>query len=111
MATTTTTTPQISTARTLIAFGASCQFSGMVLGMFVPAMPFPRLGLGAHINIMSTGILSLGTGLILYQPNLVQMSSPLLQFVRWAFYSTVLGIGSETMNAWWGTNQFLSIVS
>jgi hydroxylaminobenzene mutase len=109
--TTTTTTTQITTARTLIAYGSSCQLTGMVLGMFVPAMPFPRLGLGAHINIMSTGILSLGTGLILYQPNLVQMSPRLCRLVTWGFFSSVLVIASETLNAWWGTNQFLSIVN
>jgi hypothetical protein len=83
----------------------------MLLGMFVPSMPYPRLGLGAHINIMSTGILSLGTGLILYQPNLVSLSSPHLQLVRWGFYSSVLVIGSEILNAWWGTKEFLSLVS
>jgi hypothetical protein len=110
MATTTTTT-QANTGRTLIAFGATCQLAGMVLGAFVPAMPFPRLGSAAHINFMLAGMLSLTTGFILYQPNLVQMSSPLLHLVTWASFSSVGVLGSETLNAWWGTNQFLSIVN
>jgi hypothetical protein len=86
----------------------------MALGMFVPSMPYPRLGLTAHINIMSTGILSLGTGLILYQqnPRLVSINSPLLlRGVRWGVYSSVALLGSEVLNAWWGTREFMSIVS
>ena len=77
----------------------------------MPAMPFPRLGLGAHINFMSTGIVSLTTGFILYQPNLVKISSGFLRLVMWGNLASVFVLGSETLNAWWGTNQFLSIVS
>jgi hypothetical protein len=106
-----TTVAQVNTARSLITFGAFSQFIGMVLGMFVPAMRFPRLGLGAHINIMSSGIISLTTGVILYQPNLVQMSSGFLRLVMWGIFSSAVVMGSETLNGWWGTNQFLTIVS
>lgn len=101
---------QPTTARTLVAFGAFSQFVGMVLGMFVPAMPFPRLGLTGHISWMTTGNLCLTTGLVLYQPNLVPISAPLLQYVKWAFFSGIIVMISETLNAFWGTNQFLTIV-
>lgn len=56
------------------------------------------------------GNFALTTGIILWQKDLVRISKPLLTFVRWAFLSGILVMLSESLNAFWGTNQFLAVV-
>lgn len=46
---------QTAVAKTLITYGAFCELAGMIFGMFIPQMPYPRLGLAGHNNWMLSG--------------------------------------------------------
>jgi hydroxylaminobenzene mutase len=84
--------------------------AGLLWGFVVPATPYPRLALGAHIQFVTNGLLIIVmAALLLSLPNKVgQVSANLMLLAAWLTWPMAL---SEAANAWWGTNQMLPIAA
>ncbi len=83
---------------------------GLVWGFVVPATPFPRLALTAHIQLVSNGLLFIVLAtLLLTLPH--QVGSKSLAVMQLAVGLTWVMALSEMANAWWGTNQMLPIAA
>jgi (hydroxyamino)benzene mutase len=83
---------------------------GLVWGMIVPATPFPRLALTAHIQLTGNGVMFLVAGLVILH----------LPFASGGWWVKVLVAGpwltwpvvlSEMANAWWGARDMLPIAA
>ncbi|HEX4796581.1 MAG TPA: hypothetical protein VH370_22510 [Humisphaera sp.] len=83
---------------------------GLVWGLIVPHTPYPRLALGAHIQLTGSGIMFLVAGLVIAHLNLGtgQFSRVILLAGPWITWPMAL---SEIANAWWGTSKMLPIVA
>jgi len=83
---------------------------GLMWGLAVPATAHPRLALGAHIQLITNGMLLmvLATALLTI-PNRVGPKSvfvmQLAAFLTWAMAL------SEVANSWWGTKQMLPLAA
>ena len=71
---------------------------GLVWGLVVPACPFPRLALVAHIQLTTNGIMYLVAGL----------SAKILIAGPWLTWLVML---SEMANGWWGARNMLPIAA
>lgn len=81
---------------------------GLVWGFFVPHTPFPRLALGAHIQLVANGLLLIIMAVLLMAlPHRVGPKSAGVMVMS-AWLTWAMGL-SEVCNAWWGTTQMLSI--
>ena len=84
--------------------------TGLVWGLIIPATPFPRLALVAHVQFESDGILIIVLALLLlvlpHQVGPKSLGAMLLTV--WLTWAMAL---SEVANAWWGTNQILPIAA
>ncbi|KAL7816707.1 hypothetical protein V8C26DRAFT_400322 [Trichoderma gracile] len=112
----------------LIRHGGGLVACGMLFGFLVPLVPYPRLGLTAHIQFGVQGCMVLVTGLILQSDPLGRFSGPgeeaprrmpqLADSLSWwqehAIYwgcTTIWAtMFAEVGNAWWGTRWTLPIV-
>jgi len=83
---------------------------GLVFGIIVPQTPYPRLALGAHIQLTGSGIMFLVAGLVIAHLNLGArgFSRFMLLATPWIIWPMAL---SEVANAWWGTSKMLAIVA
>ncbi|KAK9374809.1 uncharacterized protein V1513DRAFT_444453 [Lipomyces chichibuensis] len=106
-----TESKQSIAARLLLRSGVSLQLFGLVWGLIIPLTPFPKLGLTAHIQSMAQGTMVLGAGLLLEQPNLLNLSALELKIVSWGFCLVWASIAAQCFNAFWGTNQILPIAA
>src|SRR5580700_7153751 len=93
-------------SRSNLRQGAVYMLVGLVWGMVIPATPFPRLALTAHIQLTANGIMFLVAGLvILYLPMAkCRISEKLLVIGPWLTWPVML---SEMANAWWGARNML----
>jgi hydroxylaminobenzene mutase len=84
--------------------------AGLLWGFVVPATPYPRLALGAHIQFVTNGLLIIVmAALLLALPHKVgQFSANLMLLAAYLTWPMAL---SEAANAWWGTNQMLPIAA
>ncbi|HUO07341.1 MAG TPA: hypothetical protein VM008_03505 [Phycisphaerae bacterium] len=83
---------------------------GLLWGLVVPHTPYPRLALGAHIQLVLSGLLFLITALLLLKlPHRVGSKSLLI--ILTSVYLTWLMALSEVANAWWGTTHMLPIAA
>jgi len=83
---------------------------GLVWGLAVPATPYPRLALGAHIQLVTNGMLLmvLATALLAV-PNRVGSKSVMVMQLA-AFLTWAMAL-SEVANSWWGTKEMLPIAA
>lgn len=95
-------------SRRILIHGLMLVMAGLVWGFFVPLTPYPRLALGAHIQLVNNGLmLIVMAGLLLSLPHRVGPKS--IRVMVLAAWLTWLMALSEVGNAWWGTTQMLPI--
>lgn len=96
--------------RRILMQGLSMVLVGLLWGFIVPITPYPRLALGAHIQLESNGVLfSVLALLLLTLPNRVgPKSAGVMLLSAWLTWAMAL---SEMANAWWGTTQILPIAA
>ncbi|KAF2476008.1 uncharacterized protein BDR25DRAFT_212127 [Lindgomyces ingoldianus] len=102
--------------------------TGLWVGFIIPLTPFPRLALTAHIQFMVEGCMVGIIGLILnttFQPTSTrkgggneggkrlvdEMGKWKQALVYWSCVSVWMTVGSEFVNAWWGTREVLGIAA
>jgi hydroxylaminobenzene mutase len=83
---------------------------GLVWGMVIPASPFPRLALGAHIQLTAHGVMFLVAGLVILRLPIVagSVSARILVAGPWLTWPVML---TEIANAWWGARNTLPIAA
>lgn len=96
--------------RQVLIHGMLLVLVGLIWGLAVPATPYPRLALGAHIQFVSNGMLLLLLAIALQTlPHRVGVRSIWVMVVAaWLTWAMAL---SEVANAWWGTAQMLPIAA
>lgn len=83
---------------------------GLLWGFVVPATPFPRLALVAHIQLTVNGMLYCLMGMLLLNVSHQVGPRSIIAFHVSACL-TWLMILSQIGNSWWGTTQLLSIAA
>jgi hydroxylaminobenzene mutase len=101
---------QLSVSRSNLRQGAVYMLVGLVWGMAVPATPFPRLALTAHVQLTANGVMFLVAGLVLLHLPVAGsgVSAKILIAGPWLTWPVVL---TEMANAWWGTRNMLPIAA
>ena len=96
--------------RRVLLHGMILVLLGLLWGLAVPATAYPRLALGAHIQLVTNGMLlmALATALLVL-PNRVGPKSVLVMEV--AAVLTWLMALSEVANSWWGTKEMLPLAA
>jgi (hydroxyamino)benzene mutase len=97
-------------SRQILIHGLSMVLVGLVWGLVVPNTPFPRLAVGAHIQLVENGLLFvvLATLLLALPHRVGRRSVWVMVLAAWLTWSMAL---SEVANAWWGTNRVLPIAA
>jgi (hydroxyamino)benzene mutase len=97
-------------SRSNLCQGAVYMLVGLAWGMIVPATPFPRLALTAHIQLTGTGVMFLVAGLVILHLPFTKgsVSAQVLTLGPWLTWPVAL---SEMANAWWGTRNMLPIAA
>jgi hydroxylaminobenzene mutase len=97
-------------SREILIHGLTMVLVGLVWGLMIPNTPYPRLALGAHIQLVENGLLfAVLATLLLALPHRVGRTSVwVMVLAAWLTWSMAL---SEVANAWWGTNRLLPIVA
>jgi hypothetical protein len=85
-------------------------FVGLVWGLVGPGTPFPRLALGAHIQLSSNGMLLMvmATALLALPHRVGPRSVRVMVVTAWATWAMAL---SEVANSWWGTSKMLPLAA
>jgi len=99
-----------SGSRQILIHGLMLVLVGLLWGLAVPHTPYPRLALGAHIQLETNGLLFIVlASLLLALPHRVGLASVRVMLVSvWLTWAMAL---SEVANAWWGTTQMLPIAA
>jgi (hydroxyamino)benzene mutase len=97
-------------SRSNLRQGAVYMLVGLIWGMVVPATPFPRLALTAHIQLTANGIMFLVAGLIILRLPIAKSGVPAKILVAgpWLTWPVML---TEMVNAWWGARNMLPIAA
>jgi (hydroxyamino)benzene mutase len=97
-------------SRQMLIHGAVLVLVGLVWGLVVPGTPHPRLALGAHIQLVTNGMLFiiLATALLSHPHSVGIQSVRVMILAAWLTWAMAL---SEVANAWWGTTQMLPIAA
>lgn len=97
-------------SRQILIHGLLLVLAGLIWGLVVPATPYPRLALGAHIQFVSNGVLLVVLAMaLLTLPHRVGIRSIWVMLgAAWMTWAMAL---SEVANAWWGTTQMLPIAA
>ena len=98
-------------SRQILIHGMVLVLVGLVWGLAVPGTPHPRLALGAHIQLVTNGMLLvvLATAMLTLPHSVVGLKSVRVMVV--AAWSTWAMAMSEVANAGWGTAQMLPIAA
>ena len=99
-----------SVSRSNLRQGAVYILAGLVWGMAIPASPFPRLALGAHIQLTAHGVMFLVAGLVILHLPIAKtgVSAKILVTGPWLTWPVML---TEMANAWWGARNTLPIAA
>jgi hydroxylaminobenzene mutase len=83
---------------------------GLVWGMIIRASPFPRIALGAHIQLTAHGVMFLVAGLVILHLPIAKgsVSARILIAGPWLTWLVML---SEMANGWWGARNMLPIAA
>lgn len=97
-------------AHQILIHGLLLVMAGLLLGFVVPATPYPRLALAAHIQFVTNGLLIIVMAALLKMlpHNIGPFSAGVMLLAAWLTWPMAL---SEAANAWWGTNQMLPIAA
>ena len=97
-------------SRSNLRQGAVYMLVGLVWGMVIPASSFPRLALGAHIQLTVHGVMFLVAGLVMLHLPIgkVGMSAKILVAGPWLTWPVML---TEMVNGWWGAQKTLPIAA
>lgn len=97
-------------SRQILVHGMALVFAGLLWGIAVPATPYPRLALGAHIQFMVNGMLFivLATALLALPHAVGPKSVRVMVASAWLTWLMAL---SEVANSWWGTTRTLAIAA
>ena len=89
-----------SGGRQVLVHGMVLVLVGLLWGLVVPATPYPRLALGAHIQFETNGVLFIVLAtLLLKLPHRVGRKSVFVMVLSaWLTWCMAL---SEVANAWW----------
>ena len=100
----------VQVSRSNLRQGAVYMLVGLVWGMAIPASPFPRLALGAHIQLTAHGVMFLVAGLVILRLSIVtgSVSAKILVAGPWLTWPVML---TEMANAWWGARNMLPIAA
>ena len=90
--------------------GAIYMLVGLLWGLVIPTSPFPRLALGAHIQLTAHGVMFLVAGLVvLHLPSANSgLSAQILMAGPWLTWPVML---TEMLNGWWGATKTLPIAA
>lgn len=96
--------------RHIVLQGAALILIGLVWGFVVPHTPYPRLALTAHVEFEQNGLLLIALGVILFifRPSVAPVARIIMLVAAWLVWPMML---TEVANAWWGTNQILTIAA
>ena len=97
-------------SRSNLRQGAVYMLVGLVWGMVIPASPFPRLALGAHIQLTAHGVMFLVAGLVILHLPIAAggVSARILVAGPWLTWPVML---TEMADAWWGARNTLPIAA
>jgi hydroxylaminobenzene mutase len=97
-------------SRSNLRQGAIYMLVGLLWGMVIPASDFPRLALGAHIQLTVHGIMFLVAGLAMQHLRLAKSgwSERILIAGPWLTWPVML---TEMVNGWWGARKTLPIAA
>jgi len=97
-------------SRQILLHGMLLVLVGLVWGLAVPGTPFPRLALGAHIQLVTNGMLFivLATALLALPHGVGIKSVWVMVAAAWLTWAMAM---SEVANSWWGTAQMLPIAA
>ena len=97
-------------SRQILLHGMLLVMVGLALGFVVPATPYPRLALGAHIQFVLNGMLfiALATVLLTLSHQVGPKSIRVMVASAWLTWGMAI---SELANAWWGTKDTLPIAA
>lgn len=93
----------------LLQAGVALFLAGLLVGLAVPAMANPRMGLASHLEGVMNGLFLVALGLI--WPRLTL--SPLLQRVTFwlALYGTIANLAATLLAAIWGAGRMMPIAA
>ncbi len=97
-------------SRSNLRQGAVYMLVGLVWGMVIPASPFPRLALGAHLQLTTHGVMFLVAGLVILHLPFAKggVSAKILIVGPWLTWPVML---TEMANGWWGARNMLPIAA
>jgi hydroxylaminobenzene mutase len=97
-------------SRSNLRQGAVYMLVGLLWGFLVPASLFPRLALGAHIQLTAHGVMFLVAGLVLQHLRSPKgsMMEKILIAAPWLTWPVML---TEMANGWWGASKTLPIAA
>ncbi len=97
-------------SRSNLRQGAVYMMVGLVWGMVIPATPFPRLALTAHIQLTANGLMFLVAGLVIMHLRMgsATVSGKILIAGPWLTWPVML---TEMANSWRGTRNMLPIAA
>ncbi len=99
-----------SGSRQILIHGMVLVLIGLVWGLAVPGTPYPRLALGAHIQLVTNGMLLIvqATALLTLPHSVGPKSVRVMVVAAWLTWAMAM---SEVANSWWGTTQMLPIAA
>lgn len=97
-------------SRSNLRQGAIYMMVGLLWGMAVPETPFPRLALGAHLQLTGHSVMFLVAGLVILRLGLGQgrASRVILLAGPWLTWPLML---SAMANAWWGAHNIVPLAA
>src|SRR5215813_9101038 len=97
-------------AKHILLQGMLLVLAGLIWGVVVPAAPYPRLALAAHIQFESNGMLYILMAMLLLKlPHSVgPVSIRVMVLSAWLTWTLAV---SEAVNAWWGTTRTLTVAA
>ncbi len=83
---------------------------GLVWGLAIHSAGYPRLALGAHLQLMTHGVMFLVVGLLVSHLGLGRsgLTRGILIAGPWLTWPLIL---TEMANAWWGTHDILPLAA
>ena len=94
--------------RCLARNGALLILAGLLCGLTIPAAPYPRLMLTAHIQFLVNGMVSIVAGLLLLS-SVSRVGRWSERLILWGHVSTWAVCLSEVAGALWGATRALPI--
>lgn len=97
-------------SRSNLRQGAVYMLVGLLWGLVIPASSFPRLALGAHIQLTVHGVMFLVAGLVMLHLSIAKdsVSAKILIAGPWLTWPVML---TEMANSWWGAQKTLPIAA